>query len=40
MATRTNNLKKKLSWLTNIVSIDNLREKHAIYEGVEIYPVK
>jgi hypothetical protein len=40
MATRTNNLKKKLSWLTNIVSIDNLKEKHANYEGVEIKPVE
>lgn len=36
MATRTDKLKQKLSWLTNYVYIDNVKANHLNFEGFKI----
>ncbi len=38
MSTRTDKLKKKLSWLTTNISIDNVKERHFNFEGFEVMP--
>ena len=39
MSVRTEKLKKKLSWLTTHISIDNVKERHFSFEGLTVNAV-
>lgn len=36
MSIRTEKLKNKLSWLTTNISIDNIKERHSVFEGFTV----
>lgn len=39
MSVRARKLKNKLAWLTNDVSVDNIKERHFSFEGFTVKPI-